>query len=214
MSFKCIYCQTQNWETLVQRSRWLSHCVESQREWHAKSSVTKGVMGKMLARLHMAGEGAFEIWFMFLVVIWLRGALGFHSAGWSCSTHTVHSPFIYLLHLNVLPLSTAPVPVKGIIHPQMEILSLITHPHIAPKPEDLRLSSEHKLRYFWWNLRVFWPALTVRMGRFPDLLGASAYHMNDTMHRFKKCASATSWYLYHDASFQTYLHQYTRFIGI
>ncbi len=126
MSFKCIYCQTQNWETLVQRSRWLSHCVESQREWHAKSSVTKGVMGKMLARLHMAGEGAFEIWFMFLVVIWLRGALGFHSAGWSCSTHTVHSPFIYLLHLNVLPLSTVPVPVKGIIHAQMEILSLIT----------------------------------------------------------------------------------------
>ncbi len=22
---------------------------------------------------------------------------------------------------------------------------------------DLSLSSEHKLRYFWWNLRAFWP---------------------------------------------------------
>ncbi len=52
---------TENWETLVQRSRWLSHCVESQRECHAKCSVTKGVVGKMLAQLHMAGEEAFEI---------------------------------------------------------------------------------------------------------------------------------------------------------
>ncbi len=35
----------------------------------------------------------------------------------------------------------------------MKILSLITHPHV-PNPQDLRLSSEHKLRYFWYILRA------------------------------------------------------------
>ncbi len=44
------------------------------------------------------------------------------------------------------------------------------------------------------------------MGRFPDSLGASAKKVKDEMHRFKKCASDTSWHLYRDASFLTYLH--------
>ncbi len=41
----------------------------------------------------------------------------------------------------------------------MKILSLITHPHVIPNPQDLRSSSEHKLRYFWWNPRAFWPSI-------------------------------------------------------
>ncbi len=45
---------------------------------------------------------------------------------------------------------------KGIVHPKMKILSLITHPHVVPNLKDLCSSSEHKLRYFWWNPRVFW----------------------------------------------------------
>ncbi len=45
------------------------------------------------------------------------------------------------------------------------------------------------------------------MGIFPDSLGASAKKVNNAMHRFKKCASHTSWHLYRDASFLTYLHQ-------
>ncbi len=45
------------------------------------------------------------------------------------------------------------------------------------------------------------------MGRFPDSLSASAKKVNDAMHWFKKCASDTSWHLYRDASFLTYLHQ-------
>ncbi len=45
------------------------------------------------------------------------------------------------------------------------------------------------------------------MGRFPDLLGASAKKVSDAMHRFKKCASDTSWHLYRDASFLTYLYR-------
>ncbi len=45
------------------------------------------------------------------------------------------------------------------------------------------------------------------MGIFPDSLGASAKKVNDAMHRFKKCASHTSWHLYRDASFLSYLHQ-------
>ncbi len=43
------------------------------------------------------------------------------------------------------------------------------------------------------------------MGRFPDLLGASAKKVNDAMHRFKKSASDTSWHFYRDGSFLTYL---------
>ncbi len=39
----------------------------------------------------------------------------------------------------------------------MKILSLITHSHSVPNPQDLRSSSEHKLRYVWWNSRMFWP---------------------------------------------------------
>ncbi len=34
----------------------------------------------------------------------------------------------------------------------MKILSLITQV-LIPNLQDLRSSSEHKLRYFWWNLK-------------------------------------------------------------
>ncbi len=37
--------------------------------------------------------------------------------------------------------------------------AIITHPHIIPNPQDLRSSSEHKLRYFLWDLRVVWPSI-------------------------------------------------------
>ncbi|MGL5643299.1 MAG: hypothetical protein ACRCW3_00760 [Metamycoplasmataceae bacterium] len=37
----------------------------------------------------------------------------------------------------------------------MKILSLITHPHVIPNLQDLRSSSEHKVRYFWRNPSVF-----------------------------------------------------------
>ncbi len=47
--------------------------------------------------------------------------------------------------------------IKGIVHPKMKILSLITHPHFVPNPSDLCSSSEQKLRCFWWNPRTFWP---------------------------------------------------------
>ncbi len=30
---------------------------------------------------------------------------------------------------------------------------------IVPNPKDPRSSSEHKLRYFWWNLWAFWPSI-------------------------------------------------------
>ncbi len=36
-------------------------------------------------------------------------------------------------------------------------LTLITHPHVVPNPWDFCSSSEHKWRYFWWNLRTFGP---------------------------------------------------------
>ncbi len=45
---------------------------------------------------------------------------------------------------------------KGLFQPKIWILSWITHPDVVPKPWDLRSSSEHKLRYFWWNLRTLW----------------------------------------------------------
>ncbi len=51
--------------------------------------------------------------------------------------------------------STNTIRLKGIVHPEMKILLLITHPHVIPNPQDL-CSLEHKLRYFWWNLSAFW----------------------------------------------------------
>ncbi len=48
---------------------------------------------------------------------------------------------------------------KVIVHSKMKILSLITHPHVVPNPLDLRSSSEHKLRSFWWNPRDIWPCI-------------------------------------------------------
>ncbi len=33
------------------------------------------------------------------------------------------------------------------------------YPLVVPNPWDLRSSSEHKLRYFWWNPRAFWPCI-------------------------------------------------------
>ncbi len=50
------------------------------------------------------------------------------------------------------------------------------------------------------------------MGRFLDLLGASAKKVNDAMHRFKKSASDTSWHFYRDGSFLTYLIKNDLFI--
>jgi len=37
--------------------------------------------------------------------------------------------------------------VKGLVDPKIEFLSLSTHPHVVPNPQDLRSSLEHKLRY-------------------------------------------------------------------
>ncbi len=28
--------------------------------------------------------------------------------------------------------------IKGLVHPKMKILSSITHPHVAPNPQDVR----------------------------------------------------------------------------
>ncbi len=50
-------------------------------------------------------------------------------------------------------------------------------------------------------------ACVLGMGRFPDSLGASAKEVNNAMYWFKKCASDTSWHLYRDASFFSYLHR-------
>ncbi len=44
----------------------------------------------------------------------------------------------------------------------------------------------------------------IGMRRFPDSLGASAKKVNDAMHRFKKCASDTSWHLYRDQCWASY----------
>ncbi len=41
---------------------------------------------------------------------------------------------------------------KGIVHPKI-------NPCVVPNPQDLCSSSEHKLRYFWWNLRALWPSI-------------------------------------------------------
>ncbi len=49
--------------------------------------------------------------------------------------------------------------VKGIVNPKILILSLITHRHVVPNQLDLRSFSKHKLRYFWWNPRAFWPCI-------------------------------------------------------
>ncbi len=48
---------------------------------------------------------------------------------------------------------------KVIVHPKMKILSLITHLHVFPNPEDFCSSLEHKLGYVWWNPRAFWPCI-------------------------------------------------------
>ncbi len=47
---------------------------------------------------------------------------------------------------------------KGLVHPKMKMMSLITHPHVVPTPRDLRSSSEHKLRFFLLNQRALWPS--------------------------------------------------------
>ncbi len=61
------------------------------------------------------------------------------------TTHIYENTYFTLYH------------VKGIVHPKMKILFLITL--VVPNPYDLRSSSEHKLRYFWWNLRALWPSI-------------------------------------------------------
>ncbi len=49
-------------------------------------------------------------------------------------------------------------PFKGLVHPKMKIMSLITHPHVVPNLWELCSSSEHNLRCFWWNRRAIRPS--------------------------------------------------------
>ncbi len=46
--------------------------------------------------------------------------------------------------------------VKGLLHPKMKILSLITYPYVVPNPWKLSSSSEHDLRYFRWKPGGLW----------------------------------------------------------
>ncbi len=48
---------------------------------------------------------------------------------------------------------------KVIVQPKMKILSLILTLMSFQTRKDLRSSSEHKLRYFWWNLRALRPSI-------------------------------------------------------
>lgn len=70
MRFKCIYCQTQRTGKRIQKSRWLNHCLVSQGEHRTECSVTKGVMGKALAWLHLAGEDARPLKYDFCCRSW------------------------------------------------------------------------------------------------------------------------------------------------
>jgi len=38
--------------------------------------------------------------------------------------------------------------IKGIVHPTMKILSLFSHPHVAPKLNEFLSYVELKMRYF------------------------------------------------------------------
>ncbi len=42
---------------------------------------------------------------------------------------------------------------KGIVHPKIVILSLITHPHVIPNLFIFRT----QIKILWWNPRAFWP---------------------------------------------------------
>ncbi len=50
------------------------------------------------------------------------------------------------------------------------------------------------------------------MGRFPDSLGAPAKKVNDAMYQFKKCASDSSWHLYHVSNIFASVKNYLYFI--
>ncbi len=83
-----------------------------------------------------------EFWWTFIRFIWTFIKL---------NPRSVFPPILNLLYCCYH--------LKGIVHPKMKILSLITHPHVVPNLKDLHSSSEHKLRYFWWNLRAFCPSI-------------------------------------------------------
>ncbi len=77
----------------------------------------------------------------------------------SCKIRHIYIYFYIYRYLNNIAMEeTNWNQLKGIVHPKMKILSLITHPHVVPNPLDLRSSSEHKLRYFWCIPRSLWPS--------------------------------------------------------
>jgi len=48
---------------------------------------------------------------------------------------------------------------KGLVDPEMNTMSLMTHPHVVTSPYDLRSSSDHSLRYFRFSPRAFCPSI-------------------------------------------------------
>ncbi len=64
--------------------------------------------------------------------------------------------WIYIYTHNIVTWGSESGLFKEIVHPKMKILSLSTHPHVVP---NLRSSSEHKLRCFWWYRRAIWHSI-------------------------------------------------------
>ncbi len=46
--------------------------------------------------------------------------------------------------------------IKGLLHPKMKILSLITYPQVFPNLKKLCSTSENNLRYFGWKTGGLW----------------------------------------------------------
>jgi len=73
-----------------------------------------------------------------------------------CKTATVSKSLCTMLIINSMHSDWQLILIKGIVHPKMKFLSLITHPRVVPNPYDLWTSLEHILRYVWWNSRAVW----------------------------------------------------------
>ncbi len=61
----------------------------------------------------------------------------------------------YIPNPNTLNLTTTLLTIKGLVHPKINILSLIIHPHVVSNPWDLRSSSEQKKKWYFdgiWEL--------------------------------------------------------------
>ncbi len=126
------------------------HCCHYRQVWFQQPGTSASPTSQLFAHFRLSGSDA-----------WWRAAK-------MVAVGSAHFSKMLFRNLRVTSRTLRPCFLQSMINisslyrdSSPKNLSLITHPHVVPNTQDLRSSSEHKLRYFWCILRALWLGLGI-----------------------------------------------------